>query len=40
MLSEIGISWRDLGVDVGLQRGAAFVVADEVPAKLFDATCA
>jgi hypothetical protein len=39
-LSEMGISWRDLGVDAGLQGGAAFVVADEVPANLFDATCA
>ena len=36
----MGISWRDLGVDAGLQGGAAFVVADEVPATLFNATCA
>jgi hypothetical protein len=36
-LSETGISWCDLGVDAGLQGGAAFVVA--VPADLFDAIC-
>ena len=28
--------WRDLGVDAGLPRGAAFVIANEVPAG-FDA---
>jgi hypothetical protein len=39
-LSEMGISWRELGVGAGLQGGAAFVVADVVPANLFDATCA
>jgi hypothetical protein len=39
-LSEMIISWRDLGVDAGLQGGSAFVEADEVPANLFDATCA
>jgi hypothetical protein len=38
-LSEMVISWCDLGVDAGLQGGAAFVVADEVPADLFDAIC-
>jgi hypothetical protein len=39
-LSEMGISWRDLGVDAGLQGGVAFVVADEFSANLFDAICA
>jgi hypothetical protein len=33
----MGISWRDLGVDAGLQGGAAFVVAGQVLADLFDA---